>query len=368
MHKTLWRYLLKLHGAAALHSIECIGSHSGLSINWSKSQILPIDYFPPPSTSPPLTLPRVSLIKYLGVQVTRSLTDYTLLNIEPLYTLIKTKTQTWARLPLGVKGCIRLGKMILLPKILYLVWHAPLYISQKFLKIIESILNFFIWGHSRHKLSWRILKNPVTMGGAALPDFQDYYLASQLSHFYHFEKNELSRYQLLLCEHPGDPAHTPLQSVLRAPLTRHPFQHKADMLSQHRRVWRMGLQKLRTPQVHSHTPLWFNTHLPELLSIPDPAAWIRHGILYIHQIMTTTGLKTFQALKDEFSLPNCLFFRYLQRRHAIQTQFTGSNPSLAVPFIVDTVTGTEPAKLISILYSTIRLPSTTALAYTAKTR
>ena len=75
-----------------------------------------------------MALPRVSLIKYLGVQATRSLTGYTLLSIEPLYTLIKTKTQTWAILPLGVMGRVSLVKMILLPKILYLVWHAPLYI------------------------------------------------------------------------------------------------------------------------------------------------------------------------------------------------------------------------------------------------
>lgn len=70
---------------------------------------------------------------------------------------------------------------------------------------------------------------------------------------------------------------------------------------------------LGTPQIHSHTPLWFNTHLPELLSIPDPAVWIRHGILYLHQVMSTTGLKIFQTLKDEYSLPDCLLFRYLQR-------------------------------------------------------
>lgn len=88
---------------AALSIIEKMGKYSDLQINWGKkkSQILPLDQFPPPAVSPELPLQRVTEIKYLGVKVTRNLRHYVALNVEPLFTVLKSKTQTWSRLPLG---------------------------------------------------------------------------------------------------------------------------------------------------------------------------------------------------------------------------------------------------------------------------
>lgn len=70
--------------------------------------------------------------------------DYILLNIEPVFTSLKAKTQTWARLPLGVMGRIFLMKMILLPKILYILWHSPVYIPNTFFKTMDTILQSFV--------------------------------------------------------------------------------------------------------------------------------------------------------------------------------------------------------------------------------
>lgn len=95
-----------------------------------------------------------------------------------------------------------------------MVWYALLYIPLKIYKQMEAILNSFVWGNSRHKLAWNILKNPTDMGGASLPDLQDYYLAAQLSHFYHFNIVELQRCRSLVCNKPGHQAFTPLQAIL----------------------------------------------------------------------------------------------------------------------------------------------------------
>lgn len=222
---------------AALKLIEQMGGYSGLRINWDKSQILPVDVFPPPLTSPPLPLARVSKIKYLGVEVTRDLVDYIPLNIAPLFNLLKSKTQTWSRLPMGALGRVNLVKMIILPKIIYLVWHAPLYIPLKLFKQIEAILNSFVWGQNRHKLAWQTLKNPTDMGGVALPDLQDYYLASQLSHMYHFHTSEMQRYRSLVCDKPGHPMFTPIQAILRGKRAPGPtVRYNSGMLLHHQRI------------------------------------------------------------------------------------------------------------------------------------
>lgn len=137
------------------------------------------------------------------------------MTVTPIFELIKSKIQTWSRLPLGVMGRINIIKMMLLPKILDMVWHAPLYIPLKIFKQMEAILNSFVWGNGRHKFAWHVLKNPTDMGGASLPDLQDYYLAVQLSHIYHFNATELQCYRSLVCNKPGHLTFTPLQAIFR---------------------------------------------------------------------------------------------------------------------------------------------------------
>lgn len=138
------------------------------------------------------------------------------------------------------------------------------------------------------------------------------------------------------------------------------------MLLHHQRVWEITLKKQNICQVHSHTPLWLNSHLPELYTIPDPAIWASYGILYLNQVLTTSGPKTFQALKDEFSLPSHLLFRYLQLRHAVRTPLTNLAVTLDTPPVLNIIVGTEHCKLISNLYYTLRLQRTIAVTQTAK--
>lgn len=75
----------------ALQTIEQFGKFSGLKINWGKSQILPIESFPPTESQTNMPLQRVDIIKYLGVHISRTPADYVTLNIEPLFSLIKAK-------------------------------------------------------------------------------------------------------------------------------------------------------------------------------------------------------------------------------------------------------------------------------------
>lgn len=156
-------------------------------------------------------------MKYLGITITRSLEEYFRLNIEPLFTTLKTKTQTWARLPLGVMGHVNLSKMILLPKFLYILWHAMVYLPLRIFKSIKTILNSFVWGKTRHKLSWQVLKNPTELGGTALPDFNLYCLVAQLSHFFYLGKGDKERYLTLVCS-PYTHIYTrPFQLLFRDP-------------------------------------------------------------------------------------------------------------------------------------------------------
>lgn len=183
----------------ALALIECIGAFSRLRINWDKSQILPLDIFPPLRDRALLPLQWVDTIKYLGIRTTRDPADYTSLNIMPLNEMLKQKTQVWTRLPLGVMGRINLIKMVLLPKILYMIWHSPVYLVLRHFKILETFLKPFVWGNNRHKLPWHKLKHPTNLAVMALPDFNAYYLEAQLSQIFHIDKVDRERFLYFLC-------------------------------------------------------------------------------------------------------------------------------------------------------------------------
>lgn len=54
--------------------------------------------------------------------------------------MLKHKTQIWAMLLIGVMGRINLVKMVLLTKILYMIWHSPVYLVLKHFKSLKAIL------------------------------------------------------------------------------------------------------------------------------------------------------------------------------------------------------------------------------------
>lgn len=302
----------------ALQTITAFGVFSGLQINWTKSHILPLDLGAPSADQDALPLVRTNNIKYVGVLVSRSLRDYISLNVEPLFQVLQSKTQTWSRLPLGVMGRV---KIILLPKLLYIFWQAPLYLPTRIFKSMESIINTFIWGSSRHKLPWRVLKCPTELGGAALPDLFLYYIASQLSHFFHFNQSDRERYSTLVCSQTPDPLFHPFQILFCGPHNSLRNDDLKQMLFHHCRIWQYAMRIGEAPSPHSHTPLWHNSHMPELNSVSDHGLWVHKGIVYLSQVVSGGLVKSFQALKDSFALPNHMLFRYFQLRHALCMQF-----------------------------------------------
>lgn len=82
--------------------------------------------------------------------------------------------------------------------------------------------------------------------------------------------------------------------------------------------------------------------------------------------MTTTGPKMFQSLKEDFFIPHHLVFRYLQLRHVLWSQFRNTTVTLDQPKTLVIVLGTEPKKLISNLYSIIRLKRVMTIIQKAK--
>lgn len=187
--------------------------------------------------------------------------------------------------------------MVLLPKILYVLWHTPVYLPLKYFKSLEALLKPFVWGKSRHKISWQTLKNSTDMGGTALPDLYHYYIASQLSQLFHINKTDKERFLALLrpfwAQHTGDP----ITAISMSTGYTQETEYRQSLLYHYRRIWDLASTKLNILSPNDYTLLWHNNKLQEFYNFRNSEMWIKRGIYFLHHLITDGKLKTFDALK-----------------------------------------------------------------------
>uniref|UniRef100_A0A803K472 Reverse transcriptase domain-containing protein n=1 Tax=Xenopus tropicalis TaxID=8364 RepID=A0A803K472_XENTR len=344
-------YLANPHQALT-SALDIINNHtifSGLKINWSKSVILPIDTPPnPPNQTNQLNW--VTSFKYLGVWIHGDLKKYIDLNINPTMRTLENKTETWRRLPLTLTGRINLFKMIAIPKLTYIYRQSPIIIPQSIFRKLESLMVSLFWNGEQPRMSLHTLQLPTTSGGLAAPNPYKYYLASQLVTAWRWTSPSLTNAATLL-EIQIIGSQEELQNLLyRGTInSKRATQPMRTTVS----VWKKALKIFPKPQPHcsQYTPLWHNPNLEQLQTIPDPKIWLCHNIKYLSDIMPQGTLLTFQELKQTFSLPNTMLFRYLQLRHAIGTQFGGQAID-TTPRNIENLTHTENLnKPLSVFYT-----------------
>lgn len=75
--------------------------------------------------------------------------------------------------------------------------------------------------------------------------------------------------------------------------------------------------------VSEYSPLWGKRQYKKLCKLEGFESWHSKGVQYIAQLYLYNVLHSFQDLQEYFQLPHPNFFKYLQLRHAVQSQFKG---------------------------------------------
>lgn len=244
--------------------------------------------------------------------------------------------------------------------------HSCVSTTEIFPKTIDAVIKPYVWGKNRHKLAWRLLKNPSDLAGTALPDFGLYYLASQLSQLFRIDETDRNRFTLLLCPAWAQLTTDPICNIAAGVEGITKKEEHNSLLNHYRKIWRLASIKLDIPTHNDYSPIWHNKTFQEFLTVPDSEAWCKSGIFYLSHLLTAGTLKTFDALKLEFVFPNRMFLRFLQVRHAIHSQFPESLPNPAHNPIMDVVKSEDPQKLIEIFYNMLHTPSSMKIAYNIK--
>lgn len=172
----------------------------------------------------------------------------------------------------------------------------------------------------------------------------------------------------LLCSQQAHLYTHPFQIIFRDPTAPGTLGNLKGLLYTHCKIWAVVRLRLAMPHKHSHTPLWDNPGLKELLTLPGRSMWLARGVRTLSDVYQDNTLKSFQQLKDDFVLPNSMHFRYLQLRHALLTQFHDGSPNLEQLDILHIIVGQDSSKLISIFYNALIRPTAVTLAYGLKNR
>ncbi|KAJ1155329.1 hypothetical protein NDU88_008059 [Pleurodeles waltl] len=156
-------------GPRVLQLLSLFAEASGLILNPNKSLLVPlprsrdcVDW----QQSIPV---RRNSFKYLGIYISL-LPELTWeLNVTPLTRRIKTDLQRWRALPLNLLGRIALYKMMILPRLLYLLQNFPHPIPKKWFGEMDSLARQFMWNDARPRLALKTCQRDIYNGGWACP-------------------------------------------------------------------------------------------------------------------------------------------------------------------------------------------------------
>lgn len=154
-----------------------------LKINYTKSTAL--NFMLPQAivASCEASLPfvwRGKAITYLGVQLPADLNDLCSLKFVPLLKSIQGETESCYKPGLSWFGRVAAIKMMILPKILYLLQTIPICLSSSFFTSVHQHFSSVTWkGKLAHILLNR-LALPKNKGCVGIPDITKYHWASHL--------------------------------------------------------------------------------------------------------------------------------------------------------------------------------------------
>jgi len=303
--------------------LKCLKEYSaasGYTLNYTKSEILPLNIQDNNirTLTDPLKWCSVGF-KYLGIQIGKSNEHIFKQNYMKLLEQTKFILQRWIDLPLSLIGRINTIKMSILPKFIYLFQCLPINVPKSFFKELNKILTPFIWQRKNPRVKLVSLQAPYSRGGLNLPNFRNYYLASQYRSIWiwlHAENSEvrwvpIEQYEMksvALKDIPFIGTKKCLTALTNNSIILNTFA-----------VWQESHSLLNTNiSFLRRAPLWGNPNLSRHIADSVLRAWREREIHTVADLYINDTFANFQQLNEKFKLPKESFFKFLQIRDWIK--------------------------------------------------
>lgn len=338
---------------AVLSILENFSSFSGYKLNLEKSECFPINTAAchmQQSDVPFRFSP--SGFKYLGVNVTRSLSSLASANFTPLISKITTNIQRWGNLPLSLIGKINVVKMNILPKFIFLFQSIPLFLPKDFFDALDKLICSFIWGGKPPRIRKTLLQRCRLSGGLALPNFFNYYWAAHIHKLCYWLKSPGSSWcklELSSCKGSSVPA------LLYTSLPTTPSLYTDNQVVLNTlKIWYQFRRHFKFVNGSSLGPINDNHLFPPSLSDSTFSLWYDKGITQFRDLYVDGVFDSFTNLSTRYELPVSHLFRYFQTRNFVAKCFPNF-PSLPPEHCWETMLSFVPHNrgIISRLYDII---------------
>lgn len=335
--------------------IASYGKVSGYTINWSKSEILPISAdmkWNAEELNLPFRVPSKS-ITYLGIHISANPKDLFKLNHSPLLQEIIDSLERWNNLPLSLIGRIASIKMNILPKVNYLFAMTPVTPPSEWFASLNTTITKFYWKKKRPRISLASLQRPKKYGGLGAPNFLLYFLAHQLLYVYQWTRND-------------GPSWLDIENTLSQKLNvqnllfinksvkKLPCMKNSTIYTTLSAWWRVNEMYKFNFSVSNHTPLWNN---PMFLMDNKPLtfpSWKKKGITELGHLFNKGQFMSFDQIQKIYNIPQSCTFEYIQLKGILKeyVDFRGFNKLDAM--VYDKLCQLKPKKMLSQIYKMLQ--------------
>lgn len=166
---------------SVLQLIDNYSALSGYKVNLTKTTLIPLNTHVHKTELQAYPFQYAqSSFKYLGVEYGFTLQDTITINIRACKTLVNECIHKWTPLHLTWWGKLETIKMMLVPKISYVLSMIPVLFASSFYKHLNRLIVSFLWGNRVPRIAAWKLRLPKAKGGVHLPDVEWLHLASLL--------------------------------------------------------------------------------------------------------------------------------------------------------------------------------------------
>uniref|UniRef100_A0A8C5M1Q5 Reverse transcriptase domain-containing protein n=1 Tax=Leptobrachium leishanense TaxID=445787 RepID=A0A8C5M1Q5_9ANUR len=252
---------------------------------------------------------RSEYITYLGLRITNTTEGLYKHNYDTLLRDVKNQLFQWRLKEVSWLGRMATVKMMMIPKILYILRSIPIVLSKSYLDQLQSILISYIWQNKKPRIPRSLLYRRHRDGGLKVAHVHRYYWASclaTLSEIVHTRPSP--QWLVILSTYTNGHDISNLIWIPRRSRPKLPFLLPLATLLL--RIW------------DQHSSL-FTQHKPLSLAIPLSSLtyllphfrappWIRLGVTHLHHFFTPPAIMTFQSMQIKYKAPPNMFLSYSQ--------------------------------------------------------
>lgn len=292
--------------------LEDYGFFSGLKINYSKSEILPLTNKRGRQwqVRSPFKVAHNS-IKYLDINIGQTFQTLYNLNYTPLINKIVKELGPWTDLPISLFGRAHLFKLTSFAKLLYPLERLPLQLKTIDIKKVNIALTHFLWQGKRPKIALSKLWLPKPEGGQHT---ESQNIQSDMSNETRYGLDNPIFKVFELFSRTRD-----LQTMAHDSIATHTSEttaHTSTPQRSYKRHWR-GLRKSTglSAALSSYTPIRQNPLFPQGDAFQPYRESETRGILRFHDLFQVDAPwtpKPFLTLRTEYDLLQYHSLYYMQ--------------------------------------------------------